>query len=187
MRNSGFYEEERTIRRCAVCRKFEGNPYNPLPMPDLPSYRVSADPPFSHTGLHFAGPLYVKATKRKGDSNDENSKKVYVLLLTCASTRAVHLEVSQGLTVAEFLAIRRFVSRRGLPATLISDNAKTFWSASNKRKMARSEEVLRYLTNNHVTWRFIVDKAPWWGGFWERMIKTALRRRLEEQRSLTTS
>ena len=32
--------------------------------------------------------------------------------------------------------------------------------------------MVRYLTNNRVTWRFIVDRAPWWGGFWERMVKT---------------
>ena len=96
--------------------------------------------------------------------------------MTCASTRAVHLEMTQGLSVPAFLlAIRRFIGRRGLPATFISDNAKTFKSASKeleKIHVTLSEEVVRYLTNNRVTWRFIVDRAPWWGGFWERMIKT---------------
>lgn len=161
-------------RHCVVCRKLEGKPYRPPRIPDLPSYRVSTDPPFSHTGLDFAGPLYVRNAKGQGDSTDENTSKVYVLLMTCASTRAVHLELTQGLSVRAFLlAIRRFISRRGLPATFISDNAKTFKSASREvKKITRSEEVLRYLTNNRVTWRFIVDRAPWWGGFWERMVKT---------------
>ena len=23
---------------------------------------------------------------------------------------------------------------------------------------------------NQIQWKFIVEKAPWWGGFWERMV-----------------
>ena len=37
------------------------------------------------------------------------------------------------------------------------------------------QEVLHYLANNGVTWTFIVDKAPWWGGFWERLVQTVKR------------
>ena len=40
-------------------------------------------------------------------------------------------------------------------------------------KLTRSEEVQRYLTNNKVTWKFIVERAPWWGGFYERLVKSA--------------
>jgi len=68
------------------------------------------------------------------------------------------------------------MSRRGLPATLISDNAKTFKSASKEiRTVSRSEEVQRFLTSNQVTWNFIVERAPWWGGFWERLIGSVKR------------
>lgn len=94
-------------------------------------------------------------------------------LFTCASTRAVHLELTRGLTVQYFLlAFRRFASRRGLPATIQSDNAKTFQSSSKEiRKIARSPEVWRYLTDNRITWNFIVEKVPWWGGYWETRSK----------------
>ena len=44
------------VRSCVVCRKHEGTPYSPLPPDDLPSNRVSEDPPFTHIGLDFAGP-----------------------------------------------------------------------------------------------------------------------------------
>ena len=30
---------------------------------DLPTERVSSEPPFTHTGVDFAGPLYAKPTK----------------------------------------------------------------------------------------------------------------------------
>ena len=57
--------------------------------------------------------------KRMKDYN-----KVYVCLFTCASTRAVHLELTRGMNIQDFpLAFRKFASRRGLPATIQSDNA----------------------------------------------------------------
>ena len=87
------------------------------------------------------------------------------------------MELTAGLNVETFLfAFRRFISRRGLPATLLSDNAKTFKSASKEiRSIARSTEVSQYLTNQRTSWKFIVAKAPWWGGFWERMVRSVKR------------
>ena len=84
------------------------------------------------------------------------------------------MELTRTLNVQDFLlAFRRFASRRGLPATIQSDNAKTFQSSSKEiRKIARSPEVWRYLTNNQITWNFIVEKAPWWGGYWERLVRS---------------
>ena len=164
---------KRVLKRCVTCRKLEGLPYSLHSSPDLPSFRVSDDPPFTHTGLDFAGPLY---TRSDGNQEKENAK-CYVCLFTCASSRAVHLELLRSLTVESFLlAFRRFASRRGLPATLISDNAKTFKGSSKEvQKIARSKEVMRYLSNNRVSWKFIVEKAPWWGGFWERLIQSVKR------------
>ena len=127
-----------TTRRCLVCRRLEGRPYRPQCIPHLPSYRVSTDPPFSHRGLDFAGPLYIRTERQQVDSTNENTTKVYILLRTCASTRAVHLEMMQGLSVPAFLlAIRRFIGRRGLPATFISDNAKTFKLASKEKTRSK--------------------------------------------------
>ena len=102
-------------------------------------------------------------------------------LFTCASTRAVHLELTRSLSVQVFLlAFRRFASRRGLPATLNSDNAKTFKSSCKEiRKITRSEEVWRSLTNKRIVWNFIIERAPWWGGYWERLVQSILKRPLK--------
>ena len=139
---------KRIIKKCVICRKAEGVPYAATTPPDLPANRVSEEPPFTNVGL------------------DENSSKVYILLFTCASTRAIHLELTLSLKIQAFLrAFRRYASRRCLPALLISDNAKTFRaSCAEIRKLCRPEEVLRYLTDNQITWQFIVERAPWWGG-----------------------
>ena len=120
------------------------------------------------------GPKSKYKSDSNGDTREDCTSKAYVCLFTCASTRAVHLELTRGLTVCQFLqSFRRFVARRGLPATLISDNAKTYKAASKEIvKIVRAQEVQQYLAENRVTWKFIVEKAPWWGGFWERLIQS---------------
>ena len=160
---------KKIIKLCVICNKLEGPPYPSSVPPDLPDFRTSEDPPFSNTGADFAGPLFVK--------EHDASKKVYVCLFTCCSTRAVHLELVPDLSVNSFLlAFRRFVGRRGLPVILITDNAKTFRTSSKEfLKIARSSEVNNYLSSKRVTWRFIVKRAPWWGGFYERLVRSVKR------------
>ena len=90
---------KRVVRHCVVCRRYAASPCKPAQFPDLPGNRVSDDPPFTHLGLDFAGPLYVKEARRSSQESDSGSNKVNVCLFTCASTRAVHLELTQGLNV----------------------------------------------------------------------------------------
>ena len=66
---------------------------------------------FQAVGLDFAGPSFVK-NYLKTDS----ASKAYVLILTCASYRATHLELSPDMKIPAFLrAIKRFIGRRGIP------------------------------------------------------------------------
>lgn len=44
------------IHECIQCRKFDGRPYHAPPAPPLPDFRVNPAPPFSCTGVDFAGP-----------------------------------------------------------------------------------------------------------------------------------
>ena len=163
---------KRVIRSCVICLKHEGLPYSYPTSPDLPSDRVSDDPLFAHTGIDFAGPLII--CQHGGNVNEV---KTYICLFTCASTRAIHLELTRSLNVEQFLlAFRRFVSRRGLPAIIWSDNAKTFKSTAKELQgVMSSPKTRRYLSNIRVEWKFIPDRAPWWGGFWERMVKSVKR------------
>ena len=156
------------VRRCVVCKKIEGKVFKSVKAPPLPACRVSEDPLFSNTGIDFAGPLYVK---------DDSKQKTYICLYTCVSTRAIHLELAEDLSVRTFpLAFRRFTSRRGVPTRLLSDNAKTFKAVAKEVKLIlRSEEVQRYFATKGVTWQFIIEKALWQGGFWERLVQSTKR------------
>ncbi|XP_071161008.1 uncharacterized protein [Mytilus edulis] len=75
------------------------------------------------------------------------------------------------MTIDSFkLAFRRFVSRRGIPSTVYSDNALTFVSASH--------DIPKEM-NIQINWKFIPKAAPWYGGWWERLVgitKTTLKK-----------
>ncbi|KAL0146824.1 hypothetical protein M9458_057763, partial [Cirrhinus mrigala] len=144
-------------------------------MAPLPRDRITETPPFKVTGVDFAGPLYVK--------NDRVLCNAYITLFTCAVTRAVHLElVSSQSTESFLLALKRFISRRGLCKIIYSDNAKRFKRAnqdlSELWQAIKDPQLLEYFSGKGIVWRFIVERAAWWGGFWERLVrsvKTCLR------------
>ena len=159
----------RITKRCILCKKFEGLAYNSVFSKDLPSFRVDDSPPFCHVGIDFAGPLYI--------SGQTGNKKCYICLFTCTTTRAVHLELVESLEVESFIrCFRRFTARRGVPATVLSDNAKTFKAASKEiRKLLRSPRLTEHFSLQGVKWKWIVELSPWKGGIWERLIRSTKR------------
>ena len=161
----------RIVSSCIVCRRFQGRPYTAPPAPPLPSFRVTEARPFSYTGVDFAGPLYVR------DTLSSVAQKVWICLYTCCVTRAVHLDLVSDMTAEAFIrCFKRFTARRGFPVRVVSDNAKTFKAAARMVKtIVETSQVTRYLSNVGVRWTFNVERAPWWGGVFERMIQTAKR------------
>ena len=123
----------------------------------LPDYRVYFEFPFENVGLDYAGPLYTRDIY----SSNKETYKSYILIFTCAATRNTHLElVPTESSESLLLALRRFVAREGLPSTFISDNFKTF----------KAKEIKRFALKSKINWKFILEKSPWWGGFYERLI-----------------
>jgi len=124
----------------------------------LPQSRTQDSPPFTVTGKDFTEALYVQQGSEEA--------KVYICLFTCVATRAVHLEVVTDLSTETFLlAFRRFTSRKGLPQTVISDNASTYLSAAEElTKLFNLLDLTTTLSRQGVTWKFIPKRAPWYGG-----------------------
>ena len=131
----------------------------------LPPIRVEESPPFTVTGIDYTGAFNIRDS-----SSSPNTNKVYICLFTCASTRAIHLEVVEDLTTQNFLlAFRCLTAHHSLSSIIVSDNAITFQSAANVlQKLMSSPEISNYLSNRQVEWRFIPKRDPWHGGFWER-------------------
>ena len=142
------------LRKCVTCRRYQGRPLLPPETPDLPDYRVNTLYAFQCTGLDYAGPLFIK-------NNTDTTLKVYILLFTCASSRALHLELTPDMKALAFIrAFERFTARRGTPDVIINDNFKTF----------KSSVVKKFMLCLGVRQKFILPASPWWGGFYERFV-----------------
>jgi len=74
---------------------FSTKPYGVPSTSALPEYRMEGSRPFEVTGVDFAGPLRYKVGKKE-------EGKCYVIIFTCASSRAVRLEVAGTQTAEEF-------------------------------------------------------------------------------------
>uniref|UniRef100_A0A1B0CTR4 Putative pao retrotransposon peptidase n=1 Tax=Lutzomyia longipalpis TaxID=7200 RepID=A0A1B0CTR4_LUTLO len=164
--------------RCVFCQIRSVKP-RPPEMGQLPRERLeSYIPPFTHTGLDFFGPMEVKIGRSR--------VKRYGAIFTCFSTRAVHLELCDSLTADScIMALRRFMSRRGTPKTIFSDNGTNFHGANNELavsiKEVEDQQMKEFAESRGVEWKFNPPASPHMGGPWERLVrtvKTALKKTL---------
>ena len=162
---------------CVTCRTYRPRVQHQL-MADLPHQRVNASPPFTHCGMDFAGPFKLKmGYVRKPTILDS-----YICVFVCMATKAIHLEVtSEQSTEAFEAALQRFVSRRGCPQHLYSDNGGGFVGARNKYnqlqailKDQQGEDDIRHFlaTQHNLSWHNITAYSPHMGGLWEAAVKS---------------
>ena len=97
--------------KCVVCHKLRKKPLGQI-MGQIPSLRVAAGfPPFTNAAIDMFGPFHIRLGRK-------TLKEAQVIIFTCMTTRAVHLElVSDKSTDTFLLAFRRFASLRGHPST----------------------------------------------------------------------
>lgn len=151
-------------------------------MGDLPRVRVNKATPFEYTGIDFAGPIIIKKHRGKQPATrgavarDDITTKAWIVVFVCMVTRAIHLDLIQGLTVEDFLpALSRFTARRGGCREMWSDNGSTFIGTDNELRRVIKEwqggNLTSELTKKGITWRFITPAAPHQGGIWEAGVK----------------
>ena len=153
------------VSTCQACNRQRGKSFVP-PEPLLPSWRVEPTCiAFQSIGLDYMGPLKLRS-----------QSKVYVLLATCAVTRLVHLETVTSLHANQCInALNRMFARRGIPNQIYSDNGRTFVGVN--RALERLADLVRKEAERvpsqlpgGIRWSFQVPRAPWFGGFWERLV-----------------
>ncbi|XP_075151010.1 uncharacterized protein LOC142225121 [Haematobia irritans] len=161
-----------TIHNCKICVISKHKLQKQL-MGTLPPERTTLSRPFTNTGLDFAGPFDIKAYAGRS----RLISKGYVCIFVCFATRAIHLEITSTLSTPDFLAaFHRFVSRRGCPKNLYSDNGKNFVGAS--RELAQNvircsrESISSHFSHQEISWHFIPPGAPHMGGLWEAGVKS---------------
>ncbi|XP_025263171.1 uncharacterized protein LOC112637511 [Camponotus floridanus] len=173
-------------RNCVRCVRFKNAPAQQQ-MGHLPGDRVRAARPFWSSGVDYAGPIQLRASKGRG----QKSYKGYICIFVCMSTRAVHLEAVSDLSSDSFLAaFARFVARRGRCARLASDNGTNFRGPDKVLRdmfQAASDfyhECRDKLAQDSTEWHFIPPSAPHFGGLLEagvKAIKYHLQRVLGDQ------
>ncbi|XP_025997196.2 uncharacterized protein LOC105199694 [Solenopsis invicta] len=165
------------IQKCITC--FKAKPrFSEATMGSLPAGRVTVSRPFCHCGVDYAGPVGTREERRR---NARNSK-AYVAIFVCFATKGVHIEIVSDLTSEAFIAaFKRFISRRGKPSHMYSDNGTTFVGARNQLKelydfyrgRQAQADISRFMSEQEISWNFIPPNAPHFGGLWEAAVKSA--------------
>ena len=139
------------LHYCKECQRYRSKPvqerWAPLPLERIDTNQFRA---FLYSGVDYFGPI------------PSTVGKCYVAIFTCLRVRGIHMELTTSLRSNEFLAaFERFISRRGIPRILYSDNGKTF-------KGSEAEVCSKY----DVEWKYTVEMSPHKGGVWERLIRS---------------
>ena len=97
------------------------------------------------------------------------------------SIKAIHIELVSDMTSEAFIAaLKRFISRRGIPQQLHCDNGSNFIGAQNELNnlyhLFKTDNhiklIYEFLSPQHIRFKFNPPNAPHFGGLWESNIKS---------------
>lgn len=170
----GRVQAKHVVHHCQICFRSKPKLLSQV-MADISSDRTQPTRAFQVIGIDYCGPFDIKPLVRT-----KVKTKGYVLLITCFATRSTHVELVHDLTTTSFLnALRRFISRRGIPHKIWSDNATNF--LGGRRQLSELRELLlssthdqqvhQFCNDHRIHWLTIPARSPHWGGLWESMVK----------------
>ena len=171
--NQGRNYVRKLLNNCFICKRLQSRNYSYPEKSNLPDYRVNRMTPFKVCGVDYLGPVFVKDIYY---SSSDEMHKAYIVLFTCSTSRAIILDLVEDSATKTFInSIKKFIARRGCPTNIVSDNGKVFTSQENQS----------FCAERGIRWKFNLDGAPWWGGFWERlvgMVKSCLKKSIGRER-----
>ena len=157
------------IFKCGICRRLRGNELGQK-MSDLPVEQLDDPPAFTFVGIDCFGPFAVKDGRK--------ISKRYGLIVTCLSTRAIHIECLDDMTSNAFInGLRCVIAIRGPIRTIKCDQGSNFRGAAHELKVAMAENleedvIKRYLLSQTCEFAFNSPYSSHMGGIWERCIRT---------------
>ena len=166
-------------RGCITCRRYTARPKHQL-LGQIPAERIMPDSVFDRVGLDYAGPFVLKY----GSIRKPSFIKAYVCLFVSLTIKAVHLELVSDLSTDAFIAaLRRFISRRGKPSLIWSDHGTNFIGAVRELKefitffqnQQTQGVISEFCSMQTITWSFIPERTPHFGGLWEAAVKSMKR------------
>ena len=167
----------RVLNSCQPCRRARA-PLLAQKMANLPKDRMERTPPFKYVGIDVFGPFFIN--NGRVTRGNPGKRKIWVLLVTCLYSRAVHLEMLDAMDVPAFqMAFSRFESLRGRCSRIRSDRGTNFMGARNQEDLDEMDEVIDQARNSLIekgkTWEVNPPHASHFGGVWERAIGSVRR------------
>ena len=110
------------IHHCVTRKRHEGAPFR---TPALPAFQIQEEPPFTFTGVDYAGPLYTRSRE---------ASKIWIYLFTCCVTCAIHPELVTDMSTECFIrCLKQFVEecqkKKSYQTTgRVSRWQQSFWS-----------------------------------------------------------
>ena len=160
--------------KCVTCKKLRRKSMGQL-MGQLPKLRVAAGfPAFSSTALDMFGPFRVKVGRK-------TLKEGHVIIFTCMTTKAIHLELVTDKTIDTFLmAFHRFAwLEASHPINCWSDCGTNFVGAQQYLRevmqgwdIPRIQSVLSNEFSCTFKWEWNVPRASHQNGVVESLIKS---------------
>ncbi|UYV60621.1 hypothetical protein LAZ67_1001682 [Cordylochernes scorpioides] len=154
---------KKIIHQCMVCFRAKRQGTKQI-MGDLPMHQIVKSNPFTKIGIDFAGPFLMKPNIKRS----KVKLKSFFALFVCFCTKAIHIEIVSDLSSAAFLAaLKRFISRRGKPSDIFSDNGTNFRGANNILReqfgILKAPSIQNFISNERINCHFIPPYAPNFG------------------------
>ena len=131
----GLHKLVKSIKyNCTTCKKLDKKTATQV-MGRHPQERLKPAPAWSCTAIDLFGPFKIREEGKK-----QTIGKAYGVILNCLGTRAVHADLAPDYSTKKFLMVlKRFVSIRGYPRKLLSDNGTQLTAAKKEfQKVSRA-------------------------------------------------
>lgn len=157
------------VNKCVKCFRHKTDTAHPI-MGQLPESRTKLEFPFLHCSVDYAGPVLIADRKGRGCK----LIKSYLCIFVCMAVKAVHLELVTDLTKEAYMAaLHRFISGRGKPISITSDNATTFVGVRNElHSLISKSNIGSDIENEGIRFLFAPAYSPHFNGIAEAAVRS---------------
>ena len=160
-------------KECAYCRATTAR-LSTQQMADRPLHTLeTGQSPWVHIALDFMGPYLVK-----DEVKGRTTKKVWVILIVCLVTKALHVQVSTGYDTQSFLTqFHDYMAVRGQPRTCYTDAGTQLVAAgkvTNELNMSDNvswAQVIQETARLGIHFRHAPTAAQWRNGSCEALVR----------------
>ena len=101
------------------------------------------------------------------------TKKVWVVIFTCLSSRNINLELLHDRSTESFLmAFQRHVAENSVPKFILTDNAPEYKRADVEiQKVLQTSEVQKYMAEKGIKWKFTPANSAQHNSITETLVK----------------